>query len=168
MLALQLERLRIWEKRCNCILFIKVFAGGPEVLSADPGIKIARYQYCISCLLGGHTLHLSELLSLLLLGGNCNKTFSTRLMLGVNGLWMRNWVWVWKPGLWCLFLESPEKSWDCVCVCVHVGPSAFEPALDCLLTWARSRSLLMFTRGVQSSDSYVPGSLLHPPVPRRG
>ena len=53
-------------------------------MSANPGIKIARYQYCISYLLGGHTLHLSELLSLLL-GGNCNETFSARLILGVNG-----------------------------------------------------------------------------------
>lgn len=121
MLALQLERLRIWEKRCNCILFIKVFAGGPEVLSADPGIKIARYQYCISCLLGGHTLHLSELLSLLLLGGNCNKTFSTRLMLGVNGLWMRNWVWVWKlTGPVVLVLGVPREELGlCVRVCAR-------------------------------------------------
>lgn len=30
MLALQSERLRIWEKQCTCILFIKVFAGGTE------------------------------------------------------------------------------------------------------------------------------------------
>lgn len=70
MLALKLERVRIWEKQCNCILFIKVFAGGTEVWSANPGIKTARYEYCSSSLLGGYTLHLSELLSLLLLGGN--------------------------------------------------------------------------------------------------
>lgn len=29
-MALKLERVRIWERQCNCILFIKVFAGGTE------------------------------------------------------------------------------------------------------------------------------------------
>ena len=54
-------------------------------MSADSGIKTVRYQYCIPCLLGGHTLHLSELPSSLLLSGNCSNTSSGRLMLGVNG-----------------------------------------------------------------------------------
>lgn len=46
--ALKLERLGIWDKQCDCILFMKVFVGGTErhcnieVSSANSGIKTAR------------------------------------------------------------------------------------------------------------------------------
>lgn len=43
-----------------------------EVLSANSEIKTARHWYSIFYLLGGHTFHLSELLSPLLLSGNYN------------------------------------------------------------------------------------------------
>lgn len=47
-----------------------------EVLSANSEIKTARHRYFIFYLLGGHTFHLSELLSPLLLSGNYNNIAS--------------------------------------------------------------------------------------------
>lgn len=127
-------------------------------MHANPGIKTARYEYCSSCLLGGYTLHLSELLSLLLLGGNCNKTFCRRLMLGVNspldvklGLGLEA---DWACGA-CSGSQSSLRRARIVCACVCTcNPQPLNQHWDCLLIWACSCSLLMFTRGVQSSDSW--------------